>query len=57
MIQQAEAQEIGGGRYMLRWRFDEHAIVLAAELNVASGVPIFLTNVIGQLNCVPQIAR
>lgn len=57
MIQRAEAEDIGGGRYMLRWRFDDHAVTIAAELNVASGVPIFLSNVIGQLNCVPQIAR
>jgi type VI secretion system protein ImpL len=56
LLQQAEWQRSGGGRYMLHWRLPQGQD-LAAELNIASGTPIFNRDYIGGIRCVSEVAR
>jgi type VI secretion system protein ImpL len=56
LLQAAEWQPSGAGRYRLRWRVPGEATVLTADINFAGGSPVFQPGHL-QFDCVAQIVR
>lgn len=55
LLQQAQWQSLGGGRYTLRWRAQDAEV--AADISFAKGSPVFMRDYIGGLRCVSEVAR
>ncbi len=56
LMQQADWQSQGGGRYTLRWRLPQGG-ALAADINFAKVSPVFMRDYLGGLRCVSEVAR
>jgi type VI secretion system protein ImpL len=58
LLQAADWEPQGTGRYTLRWRIPGREQIVTAELNMPPGTPpIFSRDYMSQLTCVPQIVR
>jgi type VI secretion system protein ImpL len=55
LLQQADWQSLGGGRYTLRWRVPQGE--LAADISFAKGAPVFMRDYISGFRCVSEVAR
>ncbi len=54
---QAQWERLAEGRYRLTWNIPGHQTDLTAEVSLARGLPVFRSDFMGGLSCVPRIAR
>jgi len=57
VLQSAEWERTGTGRYLLRWPTSQPGNPLTAEITFANTAPVFAPEFLGQLECVGQIVR